>query len=1337
MDHITDTITQNNLLQDIKMSDSNTMYVTKRSGVKEEVSFDKIIKRLKKLSVGLSINIIELAQVIITKIYDGIKAAEIDELAAGTCASKVSINPDYGILASRIIISNHHKFTSNSFSEVIQQLRDNIDPVGNPSPIINDSLYNLVMANKDKINSVLDYDNDYKFDYFGFKTLERTYLLKVNERVIERPQHMFMRVCLSIHRDDIKEAIKSYREMSYGYFTHATPTLYNMGTQREQAASCFLVGMENDSIAGIYSTLAKCAEISKNAGGIGIHIHNIRAKGSYIRGTNGYSNGIVPMLQVFNKTAKYVDQGGQKRPGSIAIYLEPWHGDIEDFLMMRRNTGDPEERARDLFYALWIPDLFMERVQSDGQWTLMCPDKCPGLADVWGDKFKTLYERYEADGKGMKTVSARKLWETMIESQIETGMPYIGFKDAVNRKSNQQNLGTIKSSNLCVDGDTEIILDTGISKIKDVVNTAVNVWNGFEFSEVTIRQTGTNQVMDNITFSNGAELTCTPEHKFYIVENDSRLNKLNPLKNTTEIRAHQLEIGMKIMKFGFPVIDNNKNDFKYSYTHGLFCADGTYANESPIVKQCDYVKLEGRQYCKRHLFFEECNKYTHLITNTEKCNGVCGIKRPIISLYDNKIKLVEYMDIRDDCNAWKLANTNRITLSLPLDISDKYFVPYDYGLDTKLRWLEGFADGDGTVTNNAGTQSIQLSSIHIKFLQDVKRLINTLGIDCKITNMRLSDMRMLPDGKGCSKLYACKPQYRLIISSYNLQKLIKLGFNPKRLILIPKECNRESSTYVTVTGITRNYKTADTYCFTEPKRHLGVFNGIVTGQCIEVLEYSSPDEIAVCNLLSVCLPKFLEYPVIQEPIKIYTKSACKYCDMSKSLLTKHGYAYTEINLDDDIIRRDFFNKLNEVPAMAESSDDPANCIDGACKIKTSSGKISTVPQIFVGDQRIGTYNDLRAYMIPRFNYDKLREITKMAVRNLNKLIDYNYYPVPETRTSNMRHRPIGIGIQGIADVFALLRITFESAEAIEMSRKIAEHMYLGACQASMELAKKRKKHVQDYRRLLKKADRTAEETEQMEHLQYTYCIYPDEVEKLPMKLAGAYSSFVGSPASEGQLQFDLWGVEPSAELLPEWLSVKDDIKTHGLRNSLLMAMMPTATTAQIMGNNECFEPFTSNIYTRKTLAGSFPIINKYLVADLMAAGLWSTDMKDKIILNNGSVQAIHEIPENIRNLYKTVWEIKQKAILDHAIARGPYICQTQSMNLFFDNATLSKINSSHFYSWRAGLKTGIYYLRTKAKAQGQQFSVDINKSKSNVPPPPLAISVAEADDEAGCTSCSA
>lgn len=952
MDHIIDTITQNNLLQDKQMSDSNTMYVTKRSGVKEEVSFDKITKRLKKLSVNLSINIMELVQVIVTKIYDGIKAAEIDELAAGTCASKVSINPDYGILASRIIISNHHKFTSNSFSEVIQQLRDNIDPVGNPSPIINDSLYNLVMANKDKINSVLDYDNDYKFDYFGFKTLERTYLLKVNERVIERPQHMFMRVCLSIHRDDIKEAIKSYREMSYGYFTHATPTLYNMGTQREQAASCFLVGMSNDSIAGIYSTLAKCAEISKNAGGIGIHIHNIRAKGSYIRGTNGYSNGIVPMLQVFNKTAKYVDQGGQKRPGSIAIYLEPWHGDIEDFLMMKRNTGDPEERARDLFYALWIPDLFMERVQSDGQWTLMCPDKCPGLADVWGDKFKTLYERYEADGKGMKTVSARKLWETMIESQIETGMPYIGFKDSVNRKSNQQNLGTIKSSNLCN----------------------------------------------------------------------------------------------------------------------------------------------------------------------------------------------------------------------------------------------------------------------------------------------------------------------------------------------------------------------------------------------EIVEYSSPDEIAVCNLLSVCLPKFLEYPVIQEPIKIYTKSACKYCDMSKSLLTKHGYAYTEVNLDDDIIRRDFFNKLNEVPAMAESSDDPANCVDGACKIKTASGKISTVPQIFIGDQRIGTYNDLRVYLIPRFNYDKLREITKMAVRNLNKLIDYNYYPVPETRTSNMRHRPIGIGIQGLADVFALLRITFESAEAIEMSRKIAEHMYLGACQASMELAKKRKKHVQDYRRLLKKVDRTPDETVQMEHLQTTYCIYPDEVEKLPMKLAGAYSSFVGSPTSEGQLQFDLWGVEPSAELLPEWLAVKDDIKTHGLRNSLLMAMMPTATTAQIMGNNECFEPFTSNIYTRKTLAGSFPIINKYLVADLMAAGLWSTDMKDKIILNNGSVQAIHEIPENIRNLYKTVWEIKQKAILDHAIARAPYICQTQSMNLFFGDATLSKINSSHFYSWRAGLKTGIYYLRTKAKVQGQQFSVDIGKSKPAVTP--LTISVAE-DDEAGCTSCSA
>ena len=1110
----------NQQVDSAKMTDSNTMYVTKRGGEKEEVSFDKITKRLKKLSSGLSINTIELAQIIITKIYDGIKTVEIDELAAGTCACRVSSNPDYGSMASRIIISNHHKFTSNSFSEVIQQLWDNVDSQGQTSHIINESMYKLVMANKDKINSVLDYNKDYKFDYFGFKTLERAYLLKINGRVIERPQHMYMRVSLAIHRDDIREAIKCYQEMSEGYFTQATPTLFNMGTQREQSASCFLLTMQEDSIAGIYKTLGQCAEISKNAGGIGINAHDIRAKGSYIRGTNGTSNGIVPMLRVFNSTAKYVDQGGQKRPGSIAVYLEPWHADIEDFLMLRRNTGNPDDRLRDLFYAIWMPDLFMERVEADANWTLMCPDRCPGLSNLYGQAFKELYERYEQEGRGMKVVPARKIWETIIESQIETGMPYILYKDAVNKKSNQQNLGTIKSSNLCVAEDTEIILEDGIHVIKDLVDQRVKVWNGFEFSEVEIKKTGTAQVMDKIEFSNGSTLVCTPEHKFYIATS---------------------------------------------------------------IENCKY--MQSNETTLKNVF-----------------------------AYTQEYRAVDL------------------------------------------------------------TEGMMLMSYYLPFGGELKNIKHT---------------KEYIKGQHC----------------------------------------------ITITKITRNYTVGDTYCFTEPLKHLGVFNGIVTGQCAEILEYTSKDEIAVCNLLSVCLPKYLERPVIQDAFTIYSKSGCKYCDLSKTMLTRLGYTYTEINLDNDVSRREFFSKLNE---QVSHELNPEGCVDGVCQMPIG-GRISTVPQIYLGEKRIGGFNELRDYLKPVFNFKKLREITKLAVKNLNKLIDYNYYPVPETYTSNMRHRPIGIGIQGLADVFAQLRMSFESQDAIDLSAKIAEHMYLASCQASMELARKRKTHIQEYRRLIKKPvhERTDEDTQQIFDIAQKYVIYVDEVEKLPMSLAGAYSSFVGSPASQGQLQFDLWGVQPSAELAEEWTKVKDDIKKHGMRNSLLMAMMPTASTSQIMGNIECGEPFTNNIYSRKTLAGEFIIINKYLVADLMALNLWTQEMKDRIIVANGSVQGIHEIPESTRALYKTVWEIKQKAIIDHARARAPFICQTQSMNLFIKDPSLKVINACHFYSWRAGLKTGVYYLRTLAKSQAQKVSIELTTKSTAGKSPSRHDDIQLSVDEPECLNCSA
>ena len=899
---------------------STTMRVNKRTGEKEEISFDKITKRIKKLSHKLNINATELAQTIISQIYDGIHTSQIDELAAEICAARSTVHPDYGVMASRIIISNHHKNTSPSFSEVMQTLWDNVDIHNKHTPIINKELYEMTMANKEKINSVIDYDKDYNFDYFGFKTLERAYLLKIGKKVIERPQHMIMRVSLAIHKDDIKDAIKSYKIMCEGFFTHATPTLFNMGTQREQAFSCFLLQMEDDSIGGIYKTLSDCAHISKYAGGIGIATHKIRAKGSQIRGTNGRTDGLVPMLKVFNETARYVNQAG-RRKGSFAIYLEPWHADIEDFLMLRRNTGAESERARDLFYSMWIPDLFMERVKEGGDWTLMCPDECPGLHEVYGDDFVELYTKYEKEGRGRKTIKAQKIWETIIDSQIETGTPYIGFKDAVNKKTNQKNLGVIQSSNLC----------------------------------------------------------------------------------------------------------------------------------------------------------------------------------------------------------------------------------------------------------------------------------------------------------------------------------------------------------------------------------------------IEIVEYTSPEEHAVCCLLSVALPKYLEPVEVKDKIKVYSKTDCKFCSMAKNLLKRHNLEYEEINLDDDKLRKDTFKEINNAEMV---------CDDGGCELP-EGGLIKSVPQIYFGDKRIGGFYELQKALVPTYNFEKLREVTKMSVRNLNKLIDYNFYPVPETETSNRRHRPIGVGVQGLADVLAKMRIPFDSQEGVDMSRKIAEHMYFAACESSMEIARRRKKHVQEYRRLLKKEDKTEEEVSQMNTLKEQHFIYQDEVDKLPMGLAGAYSTFVGSPASQGELQFDLWDVEPSPELKEEWDRLKGDVKKHGIRNSLLMAMMPTASTSQILGNNECIEPYTNNIYTRQTLAGTFTIVNKHLIRDLLDLNMWNKDMKDKIILANGSIQNIAEIPKHIKDLYKVVWEMKQKWLIDHAAARAPFVCQTQSMNLFMKDPTPKKINAMHFYSWRQGLKTGIYYLRSLAKTQGQKFSVDIDKVQKN------------------------
>lgn len=831
-------------IEDNIMDSSTTMNVIKRDGKSESMDYGKVIKRVNHLSEDLlNVNKSEISRQIISQSFDGVKTEQLDLLAAETCANLSTKHYDYGTLAARYIISNLHKNTSPSFSEVTQALMDN--------GLINEFYYKTVMNNKEKLNSSINYKNDYNYTFFGFKTLERAYLMKINGKIMERPQHMIMRVCVAIHSDNIKEAIKNYNRMAEGYFTHATPTLYNMGTNLQQGSSCFLLTMKKDSIAGIYETLKNVALISKNAGGIGLAIHDIRAKGSKIRSTNGISNGIVPMIKVFNETARYVDQGGNKRPGAFAMYVEPWHLDIEDFLMLKRNTGTEQMRARDLFYGLWIPDLFMKRVESDADWTLMCPDECPGLQNVYGDEFEALYTKYEKEGRGGKTIKAQTLWGIIIDSQIETGTPYMLYKDACNMKSNQKELGTIKSSNLCT----------------------------------------------------------------------------------------------------------------------------------------------------------------------------------------------------------------------------------------------------------------------------------------------------------------------------------------------------------------------------------------------EIIEYTSPDEIAVCNLASIALPKYICY-----------------------------------------------------------NDDGS----------------------------------------PFFNFKKLEEITKMTTRNLNKIIDINYNPVIETKNSNQKHRPIGIGVQGLADTFALMRFTFESDEAKELNKKIFAHIYLASLEASMDLSRKRKKIISDYKKMISINKENEGFKSKLHKFKEEHNIIDEEL-KLPVYASGSYSSFIGSPIHKGQLQYDLWNAEPIPELKERFDKVKELIKKHGIRNSLLVAPMPTASTSQILGNNECFEPYTSNIYKRRTLAGEFQIVNKHLLKDLIKLGIWNDTIKDKIILNEGSIQNITEIPEDIKKLYKTVWEIKQKVIIDMAYDRGVYIDQSQSMNIFMANPTYANLSSMHFYGWKKGLKTGMYYLRSKSKVQAQKFSVDISKVSTNNEEPIKACR----RDNPDCDSCGA
>ena len=1092
------------------------IYVIKRSGERVPVSFDQILQRIRVLSADIEhVNPDMVALKVCNQLQDGMNTSQLDEFAAETCAMmQARFHPNYGKLAARILISNHHKNTPSTLLDCVEELYHGA------VQLVSDEYHDFVCNHAKTYEPMIDYSRDNMFDYFGLKTLEKGYLLRQNNKLIERPQHMWMRVAIQLHGSDFQRVKETYDALSHGYFIHATPTLFNASTNHPQLSSCFLLTMNDDSIKGIYKTLGDCAQISKWAGGIGLSIHKIRARGSKIRGTNGESTGIVPMLKVFNDTAKYVNQGG-KRNGSFAIYLEPWHADIEEFLKLKLNQGAEEDRARDLFYGLWIPDLFMKRMEAKQDWTLMCPAECPGLADCHSEEFEKLYESYEKDGKGRKTIPAQKLWQMILDAQIQTGTPYLCYKDAANSKSNQQHLGTIKSSNLCVAPETLVLTDKGYFPIRELAGKTVKVWNGNEWSETTVQKTGQNQKLVTVNFSNGAAISCTPYHKFLIHENyeDQR-----SIKDSVRVDAQDLKVGMKLKKFNAPIVDTLNDNFPYAYTHGFFCGDGTYSGGNPIC-----------------------------------------------SLYGGKKDLIEYLEIRS--TSGKEDASGRINTTLPKDMLPKFTVPLKASVNTKLRWLEGLSDADGTICRNGTNESLQIGSIQFKFLDEIRMMLLTLGVHSKVTKAFDARLNMLPDGRGGYKEFECKPLWRLLASSSSLYKLSMLGFTPKRLKFEIRQPQRNAEQFVKVEGIIDTGRYDDTYCFNEPINHAGVFNGILTGNCTEIMEFTSPDETAVCNLGSLALPKFV---------------------------------------------------------------------------------------------------DVDSEGVPSFNFEKLREYTWILTRNLDIVIDKNYYPTPECRNSNMRHRPIGIGIQGLADVFAMMRLPWTSEGAAKLNREIFENIYHAAMTMSISRTWEGFNHVS-------------------------------------FDTLGSYTSYEGSPLSKGKFQFDLWNEKPKYTPYLDWDGLRDKLSKYEARNSLLIAPMPTASTSQILGNNECFEPFTSNLYTRRVLAGDFMVVNKYLVDDLTKLGMWTSDVRTEIIANNGSIQSISQIPADIRELYKTGWEIPQKTLINMARDRAPFICQSQSLNLFLAEPTYAKISSMHMYAWKQGLKTGCYYLRTKAASSAQKFTVEPTK----------------------------
>ena len=1182
----------------------NNMFVIKRDGRKEEISFDKIKNRITllcKMKPEIkNIDILGLVKSVILKLKNGITTTELD-IFASEYANNMSIkNYNYQNLASRILINNNHKNTLNDFVSKTKLLyEEGIITFDKKSSLLNKKYYEFVMKNKKELNSMIDYKLDYRLDYFGFKTLEKSYLLKQNiisknnkieKKTIERPQDLFLRVAITIHKNSIfefdnknilRDIKETYDKMSNGYFTHASPTLYNSGCKYEQLSSCYLIPTDEDSIEGIFDTVVNCSKISKRGAGIGLHISNIRSSKSIIKSIGEESNGITPFVQLLNYTARAVNQG--KRRGSIALFLEPHHPDIMAFLEYKMNTGLPETRARDLSYGLWMSDYFMECVEKNSDWHLLDPSYCPGLNDTYGDEYKKLYLHYVNKKLYSGKVKARDIWEKIWLSQRETGYPYICYKDIINKTSNHSHIGIVRSSNLCVAPETLILTNKGHIKISELCDKNVKVWNGENFTDTIVRKTGTNKKLLKIEFTDGTSLNCTPYHKFYIQDkyiwNKDNKNILEN-KNVKLIEAQNLKEGMKLIKCKYPVIDGEKI-LKDSYTNGFFSGDGTYKNNSLNKNPCKFKNLSNKLFCKRHINYD-INK----INNEAKenmCKAYSYMKYPYVTLYDKKINLFNKLSY---ISHGTLKN-NKLDVKLVTDLKEKYFVPINYSLKSKLEWFAGYCDADGCILTNKNTKTLQIACINKKFLLQVKYMLQTCGINPKIILMRNNSRHLLPNSKRQLQFYNCKKIWRLILNAYDLNILCDLGFKCNRLnVDIISKPNRSASNFIKVKNIIDEKRIDDTYCFNESERHVGIFNGIITSQCTEIMQYSDINNHSVCTLASICLPKFVK----------------------------------EVN-----------NKLI-------------------------------------------------------FDYKELFDTIGIVVKNLNNILQNNDYPTKESENNSKFYKSLGIGIQGLHDVYLMFDYDFKCKEAQKLNKLISETMYYAALWYSNKLCK-----------LLKES----------RHFDKTKYEYPYEYKGFDKSYLG------GNPI----FHWELYAMHTKHNIkvsdMWDWELLRNNIKKYGVMNSLLIALMPTASTSQIMGNSESFEPYTSNIYTRKTLAGDFIIINKFLAKELEKLGIYNENIIKQIMNNGGSILSIKEIPENIKNKYKTRWEISYNDLLKQAVVRQAFVDQSQSFNLYCNNLDYPTFNKMHFLGFKNSLKTGCYYMRTRSLINPQKVTIDPKQNNND------------------------